>query len=37
LLLKSNPFYAGNEFIGMEKMVAIAKWCEENNIPMVVE
>lgn len=27
----------GKGLIGLEKMVAIAKWCEENNIPMVVE
>jgi len=23
--------------LGMNKMVAIAKWCEENKIPMIVE
>ena len=28
---------AGLGHIGLERMVAIAKWCEENDIPMVVE
>jgi deoxyribonuclease-4 len=28
---------AGFGLIGMKRMIAIAKWCEENNIPMVVE
>ena len=28
---------AGHGTIGMDKMVAIAEWCEENDIPMVVE
>jgi deoxyribonuclease-4 len=27
----------GMGFLGMKKMIAIAEWCEENNIPMVVE
>ena len=27
----------GHGTIGLEKMTVIAKWCEENNIPMVVE
>lgn len=27
----------GKGTIGMNKMLAIAKWCKENNIPMVVE